>query len=359
MKLVIESARTALAQPVSSIVTALIVAGVVAAILSTTGQTVQAERQVLSQIDAAGTRSIVISDTKGTAGISPDAVDRISRLSGVQWVIGLGPATDVRPAANPGGDPAAMRALYGTIPPQLDIPSGIPPAGQAVIGPDAQTTLGLLLPVGGTITNDSSVAVVGGFKATDPLTFLNRGLLTGPGPSDTQLRAIYILVTAPDEVASVADAAYLVLAPSDLSSVGIQTSETLAQVRAAVQGELGRYGRNLVTLVLAAGLVLTGLNVYGTVTTRRRDFGRRRALGATRPTIIGLIATQTALTALVGALTGTVATWLILTRATGTPPDPTFTLAIDILAVVTTTIAAIPPATIAAYRDPVRILRVP
>jgi putative ABC transport system permease protein len=181
----------------------------------------------------------------------------------------------------------------------------------------------------------------------------------GPGPADTQLRSIYILVTAPDKVASVADAAYLLLAPTDPSSVGIQTSETLAQVRAAVQGELGRYGRNLVTLVLAAGLVLTGLNVYGTVTTRRRDFGRRRALGATRPTIIGLIATQTALTALIGATAGTGATWLILTKTTGTPPDPTFTLAIGVLAILTTTIAAIPPATIAAYRDPVRILRVP
>ena len=58
MKLVIESARTALAQPVSSIVTALIVAGVVAAILSTTPATIRAVT-----IDETGWASAVRADS--------------------------------------------------------------------------------------------------------------------------------------------------------------------------------------------------------------------------------------------------------------------------------------------------------
>ena len=46
-------------------------------------------------------------------------------------------------------------------------------------------------------------------------------------------------------------------------------------------------------------------------------------------------------------------------RWTDTPPDIPFSIAIATLAILTATLAAIPPALIATYRDPVRILRVP
>ncbi len=359
MRLAGEAVRSAGAQPVSSVVTGLIVAGVCAAILSTTGQTVQAEQQVLSRIDAAGTRSIVISDTQGSAGMTADAIERIGRLSGVEWVIGLGPATDVRAAGNPGGNPAAIRIVHGALPAQVTT-TGLPiEPGKALVGPDAQTTLGLELPIGGATSEDGGVAIVGSFRADDPLDFLNRSLITGPGPDDTNLRSIHILVATPDQVAQVTDAAVGLIAAQDPTSVGVETSETLAQIRAAVQGELGRYGRQLITLVLAAGLILTGLNVYGTVTNRRRDFGRRRALGASRSTIVTLIATQTALVAATGAIIGSAVTAAIVQRLTSNPPDLRFTSAIIILATIIATLAAIPPALVAAYRDPVRVLRVP
>ncbi len=360
LRVLAEAVRTAASQPVASVVTALIVAAVCAVILSTTGQTVQAERQVLAQIDAAGTRSIVISDTQGSAGITADAVDRIARLSGVEWVIGLGPATDVRSAGNPGGRPAAVRAFHGALPPQVQVDGPSLQPGRALVGPEAQATLGLILPFGGVVGEEvGDMAVVGSFEADDPLAFLNRSLLTVPRPDETTLRSIHVLTRRPSDVAVVTDAALAVLGPEDPTSVGIQTSETLAAIRAAVQGQLGRFGRRLVTIVLAVGLVLAGLNVYGAVTTRRRDFGRRRALGASRPLIVGLVAAQTFVVALLGASVGTVGTAFVLTRVTGTPPDPTFALAIAVLAVLATTVAALPPALVAAYRDPVRVLRIP
>ena len=360
LRVIAEAARTAVSQPVASTVTALIVAAVCAVILSTTGQTVQAERQVLAQIDAAGTRSIIITDTQGTAGFTPDAVDRISRLSGVEWVVGLGPATDVRAAGNPGGPPAAVRALHGDPPPQLRMDRTRLRPGVALVGPDAQTTLGLIHPFGGVVGDDvGDLAVVGPFVASDPLSFLNRSLLTAPREDERTLRSIHILTVRPSDVAAVTDAALTVLGPDDPTSVGVETSETLAAIRAAVQGQLGRFGRRLVTIVLAVGLVLAGLNVYGAVTTRRRDFGRRRALGASRPLIVGLVAAQTLVVAVVGAAAGTLATAFVLTRVTGNPPDPPFAVAVATLAVLATTVAALPPALVAAYRDPVRVLRIP
>ncbi len=147
---------------------------------------------------------------------------------------------------------------------------------------------------------------------------------------------------------------------ADPTSIGVETSATLAGIRAAVQGELGEYGRQLVTLILAVGFVSWWRSTCtGRSPSAAANFGRRRALGASRTTIITLITTQTLLVALIGATLGTLIGGTLVRRWTDTPPDLPFSIAIATLATLTATIAAIPPALIAAYRDPVRILRVP
>ncbi|GBD83622.1 FtsX-like permease family protein [bacterium BMS3Abin02] len=110
---------------------------------------------------------------------------------------------------------------------------------------------------------------------------------------------------------------------------------------------------------MAVGLVLVGLNIYGSVTTARRDYGRRRALGASRTDIITLVTTQTVTIAITGTLAGSLVGGAIIWRLTGTPPDAGFAVAVAVLAVLAAAIAAIPPAMVAAWRDPVSILRVP
>lgn len=363
VKLTGEAMRVARSQPTTSIVTGLIVAAVCGVILSTTGQTVQAEREVLAQIDEAGTRSIVFSDVNGTANIQPAAVDRISRLSGVEWVVGLGPASDVRSAGVPGGAPVAARTFYGDLPSAISTSGWDRAPGTALVGPEAQRTLGFRVPAGEAVYLDGSaaLAVVGWFQTTDPLDSLNTSLLTAPNPDrpSVTLRTIHILVTSPDQVVGVADAAASVLDPEDPTSVGVETSAALAEIRSAVSGELGRFGRQLVSLILGAGLVLVALTLYGSVTGRRRDFGRRRALGSSRQTIVFLVCCQTFIVALIGAAAGTLIGAALIWRWTGSPPDAPFTVAIATLAIIAATIAAIPPALVAAHRDPVRVLRVP
>ncbi|MGB8361202.1 MAG: FtsX-like permease family protein [Acidimicrobiia bacterium] len=356
MKPLAEAYRSALAQPVGSAVVGLIVAGVCAVILSTTGQTVKAEHDVLARIDDAGTRSIVITDTDGTGHVGSAAVDRIATLQGVEWVLGLGAAVDVRTVGNPGGDPAAMRILYGSIPPLLDT-SARPEPGQAIVGDRAQQTLGMLTPYGGVVA-DTDYPVVGGFTAQDPLGFLNTGLLLEPS-GQGQVRSIHILVDSPELVAPVTIASLSLLAAEDRTAISVETSQQLADIRAAVQGELGTYGRQIITATLIAGLVLTGLAVYGSVSSRRKDFGRRRALGATRPYIVGLVSLQTAIAAAAGSVLGVVATGVVLTSQLETPPDVQFAVAIGFLAIISGLVAAVPPAIVAAYRDPIKVLRIP
>jgi hypothetical protein len=95
------------------------------------------------------------------------------------------------------------------------------------------------------------------------------------------------------------------------------------------------------------------------VTLRKQDFGRRRALGATRTNIVTLVAIHYLLVAAIGITTGISIATIVTIRWTDAPPDTTFTTAIALLALIVTIIAALPPALIAAYRDPVRVLRVP
>ncbi len=359
--LLIESVRMAAAQPVATAVTAVIVAAVCGVIVSTTGQTVAIERDVLGRIDDAGTRTIVVEDVEGRAGLDVNTVDRIEALAGVDWVIGFGIARDVRPAGLAGAAAVPIRGYVGRLPSPVSTSGWQPQAGTALAGVDALDALGFSAAAGSVepvAQHAPPLGVVGWLRADSPLEFLNRALLTVADPDELVVR-IVVLTGSADQVPQLTEAIRAVLDPADATSVAIQTSESLVQVRAAIEGELGTWGRNLVTLVLAAGLVLTALNVFGAVTTRRRDFGRRRALGASRLAIVVLVTAQTVATAVVGAAVGVATGVLFVQWLLGTAPTAEFAVAIAVLAVISAAIAALPPAVMAAYRDPVRILRVP
>lgn len=361
--LVVEAWRIAVSAPVATAVTATIVAAVCGFILTTTGQTVQAEQKVLGRIDEAGTRLVSAFDDRGTASISPQAVERISRLSSVQWVIGLGYAADGKNSAlGDGGTPVAVRYVWGILPPEVTVIGRQPRPGEALVGPQAQSTLGLDLPVGSIDIGDTQLPIVGGFIPGDALGSLNNIAIAIPISAQTnglELRSVHVMAKIPRDVESLTTAVAALLGAQDATSVRFETSATLADVRAAVQGELGRYGRRLMVVALSVGLLLVAMVVYGSVTLRRQDFGRRRALGATRSTIILLVATQNILTALVGILVGATVGSFIVRYLAGGLPDTRFLAAVAVLALLIVIAAALPPAALAAYRDPVRVLRVP
>ena len=357
-----ESARIARSQPVSSVVTVLVVGAVCAVILSTTGQTDVAERQVLARIDEAGTRSILITDPQGAAGLASAAVGRVERLEHVEWAIGLGTAFDVRPIGVPGGTPVAVHVLYGSVPPPVEMSDWDRAPGTAVLGPGAQASLGLRIPAGGVAINDyDDLAVVGSFLAAPPLDFLEGSGLAAPDSDDpaSPVRAIYVSVERPVHVDLVTRAILSVLGVGDPGQIAVETSANLAAVRAAVEGELEVFGRDLVLMALGSGLVLVAVTMYGTVTARRMDFGRRRALGAGRTAITALVILQATITGILGAAMGTLVGGFIVWRLTAELPSIGFVLAVATLSVLTTSVAALPPAMVAAYRDPIRVLRVP
>jgi len=97
----------------------------------------------------------------------------------------------------------------------------------------------------------------------------------------------------------------------------------------------------------------------GLVMMRRKDFGRRRALGASRGLIVALLLVQTAQLAVAGVVAGLIAACSVLLLSGDPVPTAEFSAALGVLAVAAATAAAAPPAVLASRRDPVRELRVP
>lgn len=170
---------------------------------------------------------------------------------------------------------------------------------------------------------------------------------------------VVVVADSPELVAPLARAVSSVLAAADPSKVTVQTSENFAVLHDLVQDQLGASGRGLTLAILALCALLAAAILYGTTTMRRKDFGRRRALGASQHLIIRLLLTQVLLLALIGAALGTVAGLVALTF-TGDPlPGPHYVLGLAALAVCVGLVASLAPALSAARREPITELRVP
>lgn len=357
-----EAIASALSQPVASTLTVLVVAGMIIAVMLTTGRTVGAEQRVLSSIDTAGTRSITIRAEDG-AGVTSSVLDRISRIDGIDWAGAFSAATDATNTLIPDGTRVPVRDAYGTQLARLGIPATSPLPGQlAYASPTATAQLGMPDTAGGiTLTTGPSYNVGGTLRTPDFLAGLEPLVLV-PQPDttgDETVNIIIVIAATPDQVAPVAAAVLSVLAPDDPTKVSVQTSEALAQLRGLVQGQLGSFSRGLVLALLATTAALVAILLYGLVMMRRKDFGRRRALGATRTLIITLLLTQTAALATVGTLLGLITATVTLFVTRDPQPGPSFTAALAILTIATATLAALIPAITASTRQPIHELRVP
>lgn len=101
------------AQRAASLVTAVVGAAVCLLVLATTGQTATTEASVLATVDQAGSRTLVVQDPEGAAGLMAHGLDAVARLDGVDWILALGPAYDVRAAAlGSAAPPVTARAFY-------------------------------------------------------------------------------------------------------------------------------------------------------------------------------------------------------------------------------------------------------
>lgn len=363
-ELVRDAVIGARAQLVATLTLVLVLATVCFAILVTTGQAAANEARVVAQIDSVGTRLIALSDDGGVAGILPTAPGVLAGISDVSWALGLGAAVDVRNPALPDGR-AASRAMVGELPADVGLVLGRRPrTGEAVVGSGAAAALNLGPGLGRVQAIDQPdgdpVGVVGVFEVTGPLAFLNDTVLIAVAPGDVEtLRYVYVMaadVTLVDRLESVLATSTPALDPRVLT---VETPQGAIALRDVIAGRLGAASRQLMAVVMGIGAVIIGVTVLSAVIARRRDFGRRRALGATRSALVATLLAQCAVGAVIGIVAGTGAGLATLTATTGSLPTWRFVVGVAGLALLLTLATATPIATYAAHRDPLRILRVP
>lgn len=356
-----EAFASAAASPVSSIATTIMVAGMCATVLLTTGRTVGAEQAVIGSIDSAGTRSIIVR-AESDSGLDTSVLDRLAAVNGIEWIAAFGAAEDVTNASISEGTRVPVRKIWADdfefI--GIDAEQGLPNVtawGSAL----ALEQLGMPDNIGAVAAPaGQSYPVADSIVIPDYLEFLEP-VLAVPQTRDItgEVAVLVVIADRPDLVAPITETVQSVLAVQDVTKVSITTSEELATLRALIQGQLGAFGRNLIGLVFVVTGILVAAVLAGLVTLRRKDFGRRRALGATRSLIVGLLLIQTALLALTGAAAGSIAATIVLVVSGDPSPGMVFTTAIAVLAIVVSLIAALAPALAAAHRDPIRELRVP
>lgn len=356
LRVALAAGRGARSQPVLSVVIALIAAATVTVTLATAGRTVSTQRAVLARFDTLALTVLQVTDERGDAGLDAADVDRVRRLSGVDWALGIGPVHDVH-TAGLAGTPVPSRVVVG----RSDLLQVANPAdGQAYIAEPSQAALALTTASGAVETVDGAqLPVVGWFTASGPLADLEDSVLVVDQSYDGPLRRLYLHATTADDLLNVAAAATHAVGDRDGVRPRVEVSADVAAIRAAVRGELGGAGRATVLQALAAGLVLGALTIFSGVQARRRDFGRRRALGATRAQLLGLVVTQVLAAAIPGCLFGAIIGSVVSRHLADNWPGIAYPAAVAVLGTLTLAAAALPPAIIAAHRDPVAAIRVP
>lgn len=356
--LITETLATVRGQKVPTIATIVLVAVMCTTVLATVGRTAASELQVAQRLDAAGSRQLTITDVSGDQLLGPAVVDQALALSTVDQGLAHTHAQDaVAGSVGPGGDPIPLWRVTSDLSDVAQLVAGRwPTAGEAIVSETATRTLGLEGPAGFLTVGDEEHAVVGTYRALAPFDAFDAGaLVPSPGAGVTTIR---LVVADATQAASTQAQVLRLIAPASPDDLQVTSPATLAQVQQEVAADVTNFGRGLLLLVLAAGGVLVAVVVLSDVLVRRKDLGRRRALGATRSTIILLVLGRTLVPGLLGAVLGTAAGTALAVRAGSLPPIE-FIVATGVLAVLTAALACLPPAALAAYRDPVAVLRTP
>ncbi|MFV0434066.1 MAG: ABC transporter permease [Leucobacter sp.] len=396
-----ESFRAVVAGKAATIAMVALALFMVTAIVLTQGKNAGVQQQVLSSMGDVATRTLTVQAPR-SAGLSADVVRRIEGNSRVEWVAGFGAPVDVTNGSIAGGRKVALRdGTFGAVPGADGVSAGglfgdddgrlrlTSPASPHALGSpgvyvsrSAMQQLGLSEAQGYLVDgNGLEYAVIGSFepppalRSLEPLVIRPVGIEPSAPGDDVEaadmspllpqatvgavVTSVIVVAHDSSSVAGLAEFVQSVLGNVDSSVVEIKTSQNLAELKSLVQGQLFSSGR----VIVAGVLVLSSLLVCGMLSLltmlKRKEYGRRRALGASRGFVIALVLAQTVMAASAGAVLGAAISAVTLLASRNPQPEPQFYLAAVFLAVAVSGIGAAVPALLAARRDPVIELRVP
>ncbi len=359
--IVTEAFRTVKAHRMISILMAVVAAVMAAGVFLTAGKAVATEQSIMSSINDTAPRLITIATKDAHSALSEDFVTTLTSLNETEWVLALGPVEEVTNPAIP-GSPSLGRQLLTDLPAEVVIERGRQPGpGEALLSAPAIQQLHLVSPAGQVVVNRKTpFSVVGSYQSSGALEHLTRLVLLGRNNNQWPGATLIYLVAknaavVPQLTAHIGD----LLDPGHREEVSIYASEQLAAIHVAVSGELGGFSRILAIGMMAIGMLVIALATTITAIGRRKDYGRRRALGATRSVLTVLAVCEIEIPVIAGSILGSLAGLITVVMITHTALRVGFVLAVPILVINAGLVAAIPSAIWAAHRDPVSILRVP
>jgi putative ABC transport system permease protein len=350
----IESVHVASATRVVSGLMLLLSVAVPAGIMGTVGLNIEAQASILRRVDESGARIVTMTTTGGVAGAIPaGSVARAAQLEGVSWVLGLGPVFDGRNRQATGG-PTPVRAYRAVDAPVTFSGSG---ADGAFLSAESASRLGL---AGAYSEIDPGpIPIVGWFAAREPLDALNAFVLVPSSDDELMLERLVVAVEDVSWVDAVALSLPALVGMDAARLTSVERGAGLIAARQAVRDEVARRDRLLVAALLGVATAIACVVVFAGTIAGRKDFGRRRALGATQLQLSVLVMLASLWPAAVGGATGAGIGWFYLASRSSQPVDGQFPLSVGVLTVLLLVTASAIPAAIAATRDPLRVLRVP
>lgn len=357
-RLWLEAWRSTRARPVAAVLILVLTAAMCFVSLATVGRSVAAEQQVSDELESAGARELVVANGGGLDLLGPTVVRLADSMTGVERAIGVGAPRDVVNSAVPTGDRGPMWGLSGDLEDAVVLEDGRwPRAGEALVAADAATFFGFAQPVGAVrdVRTGESIPVVGSYRPKAPFGDLNGVIISAPQQDARELRVVLADIGA---AARVQEAVLGLLGDTGATQTSVSSPVKVADLHTSIVGTLDRFGSGLLALVLGMGAVLVAAVVAADTTMASVEWGRRRALGASRTQLVILATMRVGFAAVAGSVVGVLGAWA-MALVQDWSVVPRFAFAVATLAALVALASALPPAVRAARRDPVAVLRTP
>lgn len=353
-----EALASAVAARASSALVMVVATAMCLAAILTAGQAEASRSSIHQQLTSDTSRLLSVSAQGGAGFVNPATVGVIRSLDSTEVVLARAPATDVVNAATGSGGPIVpLWEVHGDLTSAVTLVSGRwPHPGEAVISQAAREVFGLAGDTGAAqLGQGRQIPIVGTFRAEPAFATFEAGILA-VADEFTPLTSVDVLASSLADVEAAQTGTLEVLSPRDPQQVAVDSPLSEARTAMALDAQLARTSRMLLVTVLGIGLLLIGAVVLADVLIRARDLGRRRTLGITRTDLVVLVSLRAGAAAIPGVAVAVAATLALgqdLVDVSARVAVPIGLLTLDAVL-----LAAIPPALLAAYRDPVRVMRV-